>query len=62
MRVTKERKKLIELICEKEVFIMNSFIKEAAVYGISHGTVYLFVEMLCDAGILKQQESFIFKK
>lgn len=62
MRVTKERTKLIELICGIDVFVMNDFIKQAACYGISHGTVYLFVEMLSDAKILKRQESFVFKK
>jgi Fe2+ or Zn2+ uptake regulation protein len=62
LRVTKEREKLIDIVCDMQVFSMKRTIEIASEQGICHGTVYLFVEMLADAGVLKRQESYSFKK
>jgi Fe2+ or Zn2+ uptake regulation protein len=62
LRVTKERTKLIDLLCEVDVFKMKDFLSVASEHGISHGTVYLFVEMATNAGVMRNQEAYVFKK
>lgn len=62
MRITKERKQLIECIeCMKD-FSIKELLNDAAVMGISIPSVYFFVELLVEIGIVKIQERYVWNK
>lgn len=62
MRMTKERKQLIECVACMKEFNIKEILNDAAVMGISKPSVYFFVELLVNIGILKIQERYVWNK